>query len=228
MDFTTLPTLPEAQIIQRHQVGRYFDWMRSGSYRPAKEPWCVAEGDRVIDGHLRLAWERLPCAGLLVTGSLDVKGSIVVLWGGPKLVVLRDLRAWAMYSNAGEIAVAGTARFADIAVAQYPKGHVHFARLEVPVMVNDDASVSLGGGRYGYFNSRAASYGSTLHPTADYRCWSQFLDPALEVSVDDPDAEDCVERNESVEGDKALLPRMLAGISVLKPSILRTLPARDD
>jgi hypothetical protein len=75
MDFATLPTLPEAQIIQRYEVHRYFDWMRTPRYKPSSKSWCVAEGDLAIDGHLRLAWETLPCAGLLVTGSLTVDGA---------------------------------------------------------------------------------------------------------------------------------------------------------
>jgi hypothetical protein len=64
-----------------------------------------------------------------------------------------------------------------------------------------------------------------VHP-ADYRCWSQFLDPALKIDIDDPDEKDCVERNESVDGQKVLLPRILAGTSVLKRS-LPPPPARD-
>jgi hypothetical protein len=198
--------------------------MRTPRYKPSSKSWCVAEGDLAIDGHLRLAWETLPCAGLLVTGSLTVDGSIVSQWGGPKLVVLRDLRAFALFSTGAEIAIAGTARFADVVVAQYPKGHLHLARLEAPMMINDDHSVTLGGGRYGYYNSRRSQH-DTVHP-ADYRCWSQFLDPALKIDIDDPDEKDCVERNESVDGQKVLLPRILAGTSVLKRS-LPPPPARD-
>jgi hypothetical protein len=179
MDFAALPTLTEAQAIERFELHRYFDWMRLPRYKPnAKDRWCVAEGDHVIEGDLRLAWKVLPCAGLIVTGSLTVGGSIVSVGGGPKLVVLRDTRAHALFTTGGEIAISGTARFADVVVAQYPKGHLHLARLEAPMMINDDHSVTLGGGRYGYYNSRQAQH-DTTHP-ADYRCWSQFLDPGAE------------------------------------------------
>lgn len=166
----------------------------------------IVEGDLSVDGPLQCDRNLgHGAAGLIVTGSLTVRGPIVNADanGGPFLLVLGTTRAQAIVAGGAELMFVGDAVVDDIVVGEYNDGILRFGgSLTVPVAITNDHDFSVAGGVRGRW----------LDPFNEGHSWTSVLHPQLPVEKDE-------EGGEEFDVMGQLVPRLLAGKPVLRADL---------
>jgi hypothetical protein len=166
----------------------------------------VIEGDLIVDGPLLCDWNQgHAAAGLVITGSLTVRGPIINsnVNDGPFLLVVEQTRAHAIIGGGAEFMFLGEAVVDEIVVGEYNDGILRFgSSLTVPVAITNDHHFEVAGGVRGRW----------LDPFNEGHSWAAVLHPDLHVNEDG-------EGTEEFDVMVALVPRLLAGVSVLRSDL---------
>lgn len=133
---------------------------RVPDYMPAHWRILVCPGDLVVDGDLRLEWDRAnddaggtlhdwrdaahcpadeSIDGIAIEGSLHVSGAIVSHWAGPVLLVREHLRARSLIAGGAFIRIRGDADLTDTVLGHTNHGELYIdGTVTAPLMVCDD------------------------------------------------------------------------------------------
>jgi hypothetical protein len=166
----------------------------------------IVQGDLIVDGPLSWDWDQgHGVAGLIVTGSLTVRGPIINrnINNGPFLLVLERTCAQAIIGGGAELRFLGDAIVGEIVVGEYNDGILFFGgSLTVPVAITNDHHFEVAGGVHGRW----------LDPFNEGHSWTSVVHPDLHVQKDE-------EGIEEFDVMAELVPRLLAGTPVLRPDL---------
>ncbi len=218
-DLTEVPSVDQREAIEKYRLAEVFEFLDPpGEVFPLECRVRVQEGDLKIEGGLRLDWAEyrngqralfkpwLGHCGLVVTGKLEVGGSVVNANSdsGPFLIVLESLTAAHLVVGGSSVSIGGNATVRGLILGfdYYGQLHLHGDSTAALVIASDHELAI-----------------QTTSPLWDFNGvingmpLSEYLHPDIDVEVD----EDLRPPIEYVAAVEQLVERILAEQPVLRP-----------